>query len=380
MRVLKQELAIGLTLVLLLTGCAAEQSAAANSLKVKTVTVITTAAEPCTDSLDYKGFVSAKETKTVAFVQPGTVENIYVEESRHVKAGDLLAALDTDGINMAVEAARINEKTIRNSYDAGLATLELTLKQTRDSCDRATDLYEAGAVSRVDYQAAVDGLEAVKTELRKTEEAYANDLAQIEISLKQYALQLANSVLTAPIDGIVTNVIAQKNQIAGAGAPAIVLVSEEKIVRIGVPIDDISRLAVGMDTDIKLSGGSLAGKVSKIAQYPDQNSRTYAVEVTPEAGDLNLGEIADVKIPLEIKNEVLIPLSAVLTNEGVNFVYIVEANENGEYRVMRQEVLLGAPEGSTVAALNLEPGKMIAADGVKNIKENDIVAVRHEGM
>jgi RND family efflux transporter MFP subunit len=380
---LKGGLGLALALAMaaaLATGCAGASAGVTTDIKTKTVAVVTTAATPHTGYLSYKGFVTARETKTAAFVQPGTVKEIFAAEGQTVKKGERLAILDTDAVGIAVDAAKVNEQKVRDSYDAGLATLYLTQRQTQDMYDKSAALYEAGAISEKDFQDLADGLETIENEIRKTEGAYASDLEQIALSLRQYDLQLEYSVLEAPIDGLVTSVIAQENQVAGAGTPAFVLVSEDRIVKIGVSIDDVGRLQVGQALSIEVSGASVPGKIGKIAQYPDQDTRTYTVEIAPDTGNLALGAIADVSIPFSTRNAVLIPLGAVVASEGVNFVYTVETNESGENRIVRREVLLGAPSGADVEALNLEPGLLIVSDDVKNVKENDLVAVQEKGI
>ncbi|MDR1604207.1 MAG: efflux RND transporter periplasmic adaptor subunit [Gracilibacteraceae bacterium] len=368
--------AIGLT-ILFLSGCGEGNSSAAGApdlLKTKAVKTVAAAAAPYTEYLDYKGFVTAKEQKMPAFVQSGIVKEIYVAEGQQVKSGEILAVLETDGIALAMEAALLNRQKIMDSYDAAYVALDLSRRQGEDMWEKSEQLYQAGAISEQDYRNASDALTNIENEVEKTEKARTNDLAQVEVSLKQCNQQLEDAVLTAPIDGIVAGVIAQSGQISGAGSPAFVLVSEEQTVNIGVSIDDIAKIALELEVAIELPGQALIkGKVTKIAPYPEQNTRTYTVEIAPAADDLTVGAIAEVKIPLATRTAVLIPLSAVWRNEGVSFVYAVEPNESGEDRVVRREVVLGEPRGALVEAVNLPPGLIIVADDIKNIKENDIV-------
>ena len=368
-------------IILLLTGCSGRHGASETTdLKSKAVKVITTSTELYTDFLDYKGFVLAKEQKTAAFVQPGTVKAIFVDEGQHVRAGETLAVLDTNSIDDAIEAMELNQIKTQDSYTAALTALNLTHQQIQEKFDRIEILFAGEAVSQQDYDDIAYALENIENEIIATENAFANDLDQIAVSLEQCNRQLADSVLTSPIDGIVIGVIAQVNQISGAGTPAFILVSDKQVVNIGVSIEDISKITMNMDVQVVTGGSSLPGKVSKIAQYPDQSSRTYTVEVTPDAKSLTPGAIADVKIPLDSMDIVMIPISAVISNEGVNFVYLVEKNENGEDMIVRKEVILGEINGANVEAVNIKPGTIIVADDVKNVKENDIVIVIDKEM
>ena len=412
-RILSLELA--LCLMISLSGCSNQNESP--TLKTRSVKTVTTVREEYTEYMDYKGFVIAQTQKNVAFVQSGIVKEIYIEEGQHVNAGEVLAVLDTESINAAIENAQqdilvaqngvaqlqiayesghLNLKKTQESYASAFDSLDLSYKKTQDAYDKTAILYDIGAVSKQDFDDVAYALENIKNEIKKTKQAYASDIdlqnkglastlksiegmelqkKQAEIGLRQYNTQLDYAILTSPIDGVVISVIAQVDQITGAGTPAVILKSEKQIISVGVSIDDVQKIEMGMEVNIELAGVVMPGEVSKIGQYPDESSRTYTVEIAPAVKGLTLGAIADIKILLKTKDVVLVPISAVVTREGVNFAYIIEKNENGENKIVRKEIILGEVSGSWVEAKNIEPSTIVVADDVKNIKENDIVII-----
>jgi len=357
---IKKIICIGISLALaaaIATGCAKKDSNAfaGESVTSKVVKTITTTSESYVETVEYEGFVTAKSIKNLSFGQSGKISTIYAQVGQRIKEGDLLAELDATYVNIK----------IKDTYTSSINSLKLSYNNAKDSYEKYGQLFNEGVISKKEYDDVKFAYDSIVIELNKAEQAYAADLA----------LQLSETEILSPVDGYVIDISANAGEIIGAGAPVIILKSIEQIVTIGVSVNDLSKISVGMKVDMDFTGTSFSGMVSSVGQYPDENSRTYAVEITPETNDIPAGALVSVKIPIETRRVVTVPVNAMFAINGVNYVYCVEKEEGDRYKAVMKEILPGDVYGSNIIALNLAPGVMIVADNVKSIKENDWLSI-----
>jgi len=182
----------------------------------------------------------------------GTVEAVHVELNQAVKAGDLLAEIDSESYALVVERA---EAELAHAGDAigadtggvaaaearvGKAKAELLAGQRDEK--RITTLYEAGASSefradnarsRVEKaQAEHDAARAELESARQTLGSGGTENPRIRSAgadLAQARLDLEHATLRAPTDGGVTNVRIEVGQFANAGTPLMTFISSSDV-------------------------------------------------------------------------------------------------------------------------------------------------------
>jgi len=248
----------------------------------------------------------------------GRIVNLTVDEGSVVKAGDLIAELDSKELEATLSAAKanvdsleaqVNEANHNYSWtngqtdasvteaEARVASAKAQLGPTRaqlgrdqDDLKRMQQLFDKGEVSAQDRdhaeaavkisQASVEMLEqAVKAaaatqtvaqENRKQvaarESAVNTTIAQLEqarATAAQVSAQLGYTKVYAPIDGIVSVRVAKQGEVVAQGSPIVVIVDVDHLwVHADVEESYIDSIEFGQKLRIRLpSGDMLEGPV-----------------------------------------------------------------------------------------------------------------------
>jgi len=297
------------------------------------------------DALLASGTVEATEA-SLGFQVPGRVERIVPAEGDRVNAGDELAWLD----RTELEARRAQAAAQLAAARAGLAELKAgarteELAQAREAARAATERYadaqrdfqrverllQGGAVSQEAYDKAKLALDVATSQRDQAAQqlslvetgprperiaAQRAAVAQGEAAVRQVEAALANAVITAPFDGVVTIRDREPGETAGAGAPVLTLMNlNDRWVRIYIREDRIGAVQVGQEASITADtypDKRYRGTVSFIAsqaEFTPRNVQTaeervklvYAVKVRimgDPANQLKPGMPADVRLEI----------------------------------------------------------------------------------
>ena len=326
-----------------------------------------------------------------------------------IEAGEKGIAAGEEGIK-ALETGLVATKTNLDAAKAALAT-------AKEQLDAAKAVHEVGGVSDLDYksmedqyntkcaeydaaEAKYDGskaeleqnrakLEQSKAEVESLKTQKANALKSLsnlkvsrdkDVAAAQATVNSAktNSSITqknindteikATADGYVMELPYKKGEVIAAGYPVVVAKSKELVVTVGVSDKDYANVKLGQKA---LINGKISGTVETIAQYPDESTRTYAVDVAIPNADLTIGETVNVKIVTGDATGCYVPINSVFNIDGVDYVYTV----GNDSTVHRKQVILGAISGDSVEIQIDDPTAVVVTEGVKNLRESDTVAV-----
>ena len=184
--------------------------------------------------------------------------------------------------------------------------------------------------------------------------------------LERDRLNVENTRLTAPVDGMVMALNFQVGEIASLGAPVAVvsnLTTLEAVVNLGET--DVSRIQEGMPVLVSVvafPSQPLSGQVTEIALSANVQSGVvlYPVTVRVEAGGLPLrsGMTVNVTFPVEERKETLIvPFRAIETEGGQAYVTRVTTSGREAERVV---VTLGLITDTQVEILDgIEAGDVV---------------------
>ena len=191
----------------------------------------------------------------------GTIERVYVQDTDYVKAGALIAQIDSRDANTALASARANLEqaraqlaSARADYAASLSKVrqsEATALQARNDADRYESLFKMRIASNSEHDdhvraaavadAAVESdsasAEAAKTVIASR--AAAVDAAQAAVD--QALLNLDYTRITAPMSGVIGKKTVEDGQRVQPG---------ELLLAI-VPLDDIWITANFKETQIR---------------------------------------------------------------------------------------------------------------------------------
>ena len=186
----------------------------------------------------FPGEVRARYEPELGFRIAGKISQRKVDVGDRVSKGDVLATLDTDDVNLQLDAAR-----------ARFASAQADHKLARTELDRHQALLERQVISRSQYDAVESRFDAAQAQLR-----------QARANLNVARNQTDYATLQAPQDGVIAQRRAEAGQVVAAGQPVFVLaVDGDREVRIDLPEQDVGRFVIGMPVAIEL--WSRKGKV-----------------------------------------------------------------------------------------------------------------------
>lgn len=295
--------------------------------------------------LTASGTVEATEAQ-LGFQVPGRIDSIRVREGDAARAGEPLASLDRveatarrqqGAALLAVAHAQLDE-LLRGARPeevaqarAGRDAARQHLQDARRDFDRAQELIRNNVVSQQAFDKAKTAFDVAKAQSEQADEqhrlvvtgprrerieAARAQVAQAEAALRAADAGLANMVIRAPFDGVVTVRHREPGEIVPAGSAVVSLMDRnDRWVRIYVSEAHIGAVRTGQAASITsdtFKGRTYPGEVvylSSEAEFTPKNVQTseervklvYAVKVriSGDTGfELKPGMPADVQLTL----------------------------------------------------------------------------------
>jgi RND family efflux transporter MFP subunit len=305
----------------------------------------------------FHGLTKPSDHTVLAFTVPGRMQARPVEVGSRVKRGDLIARLDAKPLRNARDAAK-----------AQLAEVEARAAQLRREQERARGLLEAGAATEQQVEQANTGANAVDAS------KFAAD-----VNVRETKRQLGETVLRAPFDGEVTAILAEADQVVGAGTPVVQLTGRDRVeVELQVPLWVASALDVDAEVEVESPGFDLQlrGTVVRVGSHTAGVGHLFpvVVDVSTAAGtEVPSGLPVEVRFSVGRAEKVAVPLHALLDPSGARpYVFVVEDD------VVRRAFVTpaGFSGGDVLLAEGLEPGASVVVQGFSHLLEGDPVVVR----
>jgi len=248
----------------------------------------------------------------------GKVRAVNVEIGQSVQEGDVLFVLDRTELELQAQQAQAGCNAALSSYrnakstfdsQANVVPLQKAHEEAVAAFERMKVLYEAQAVSKVDFDNAKDRVDISLAQLQAVQASAktALDAASAQLESAQAALailqeKLSDCEVKAPMAGWIAAKSIQEGDMASAQTAAVTLIDIQKIL---LPIDvsetNITRVKAGDEAEITVQaiGSVFQGKVARVAPACNPATGMFRVEIeadNPE-GLLKAGMAADVKIP-----------------------------------------------------------------------------------
>ncbi len=357
----KKRLAVGLLVLSmgLMAGCSDAEETYVE--RARAVEVMEVKQEAYDVYLPYIGTVNSKDIVSYSFKSPGKIAKVLVDNGDVVKAGDILAELDTQELKFQLDAARATYQTANHS----VTKAKEALSYDQDTFERMEKLYDAQAISK-------DTLEQIELKKVASDSSYnqaiqQSNAAKVDLDYKNYLM--SNSVLKADADGMVVSTHFQEGEQIGAYTPVVTLRSEVQVINVGIAQDDLDEIAEGTLATIDVNGQEAKGYINSISEAPDAATRTYNAEVIVNNSSFRLGSIAKVKFDVGQSKGIWIPVKSVLS-DGESFVYIVE-NERAFKRTVDPVFI----NDGLMEVKGLEQGEFVVTSGTKNISDGFKVTI-----
>jgi multidrug efflux system membrane fusion protein len=281
------------------------------------VSVATLVAVDRDATITIRGRTQAKNEVDVRAEVEGVVQTIRFDKGDRVKKGDTLCEIKN------------------NDRGAKVAQAAALVAQTQKELQVAQDLYKEGFRS--------------KTQLAQAEAAYA----QAQAALATMNVALANTHIKAPFDGFVDDRYVNVGDYMRVGDKCEMVIAPEPFLAIGtVSEQEVGQINLGDTATVNLvTGETVTGKVTFVADRADQNTRAFRIEVQLPNADAKLrdGVSAEIHVAVKkVKAQHISPGILVLSDNGTVGVRVVE---NGVVAFLPVRVLSDDPTGAWVTGL-----------------------------
>jgi len=293
----------------------------------------------------HDGVVEAVRQTAIAAQVPGAIVALEVKPGDSVKAGQVLARIDS---HAADQNALASDATVR----AARASLDVASKDF----DRQKQLYDKNYIS----QAALERAEA---QFKATQAQVAAQLAQAGAA----HVAAGFHTVRAPYAGVVSEVPVSLGDMAMPGRPLMTLYDPSALrVTAAVPQSSAAPGATAL-ARLELPGLPAAQqwvKPLRVTALPAADSATHTVQVRfdlPATPGLVPGMFARAWIPSQGASDsrVYVPSKAIVRRAELTALYVI----NSEGRALLRQVRLGRAAGERVEVLSgLSAGERVALD------------------
>ena len=337
------------------------------------------------------GTLAADQEVVLGFKVPGRLAEIPVDLGTAVQKGGVIGRLDTTDYELRVRQvdAALQQARVRLGLPPDASDQSVILEQTavarearaemdaaRSRLERAQQLLGKGLLPKADFDAAGSAVKVSEARYEDALEEARNRQALLAQRRSEFEIarqQLADSVLYAPITGMVRLRNANAGQYVAAGTPIVTMVQMQPLrLRTAVPEREARNIRAGLPVRVTVEGapGVHDGHVARISPSFDEVNRTLLVEteVSNAANVLRPGAFARPEIIVSAgQRALMVPPSSIVTFAGIDRVFVLKGDKASETRIRtgrRSDQGVEVTEGLSVGdQVVLSPGNMV--DGEK---------------
>lgn len=299
----------------------------------------------------------------------GLIVEQRVRDGQEVAAGDVLFVLDPRPFQAALKEAQ-----------GKLERDQALLKKAEDDFTRYTGLKQKDVVSQQQFDQSQTDAKSLRASIKLSE-------AQSE----QARLQLEYSVMKAPFAGRVGGVLVSLGNVIKANDDRNLLVINQiqpVYVSFSVPEQYLPDVASRMgkaplSVSVTLGEGAPEqekGELAAVDNTVDRATGTIRLKALFKNTDKRLwpGQFAKVALNLDNRDNVItVPGAAVQQGLQGSFVYVVNAQNQAEFRIVETGGTVGE---KIIITKGVSPGEAVVTDGHVRLAPNSLVEVKGAGQ
>lgn len=317
---------------------------------------------------EFSGRIQAVDYVQVKPQVGGKIVEVRFKDGAHVKAGDILFVIDKRTYEAAVNKAKADLESARNRYV--LADSEWK---------RAQELVKTDALSQ-----------RVFDERRSARQVSLSEMEASKAALEQAQINLDYATITAPVSGFTSRAEVTVGNLVDASfsAPVLTTIVSDKGVYADFEVDEktyIQHIRLpdghGVNEDVKIlltvpniGDEEIEGKIHSFDNRIDPASGTIRARAFfPNSNAMLIpGMLATVKVGTKaVEEKILIPETAIGTDQNRKFVMIADAANKAAYR----PVTLGeTTQGRRVVLEGVQAGDKLIVEGLMMLRPDmDVV-------
>lgn len=382
-------------------GCKSDYPASARQNRpgeggtARQVRITRVAETPFGETVVANGTLAAFDQTIASVKVPGRLSTISVDFGSVVRRGQRIAQVDQQDYRLRVQQAEAALAQARarlglspdGSDDRVEPEATGTVRQARAVLDeaslnreRSAQLVQQGIVARAEFDAVEAAYKVAESRYQDALEEIRNRQALLAQRRSELALarqQLADTVVLAPLDGIVQERRASVGEYLAAGAPVVNIVKMDPLrLRAEVPEREAGTIRTGQNVRVIVEGDPnlYLGQIMRLSPVISQQSRMLLVEAdVRNNGTLRPGAFVRAEIVTDdAKMAVTVPSSAIVTFAGIEKVITVQ---NG--RALEKPITTGRRNGDfteIVAGVNVgeqvivEPGNLQSGQPIEVVE------------
>ncbi len=248
-----------------------------------------------------------KEIKISSDVS-GEVVELYIKEGDSVKVGQILARVNPDAYQSALERGSAGVKAAQSTAGATQTNIQSSIAQmnqirvqletARKNLERSKTMLNDGIISKAEYESSETNVKNLESSLASAEAAVEASKKQSKASqyhvedaqamLKEFKTNLDRTIIKAPANGIISKLNIEKGervvgtmQMSGTEIMRIADLNAME-VQLEVSENDIVRVSVGDEARIDVDA------------YPDKRFMGRVTEIANSASNVGLGALGGI--------------------------------------------------------------------------------------
>ncbi|KJF25598.1 hemolysin D [Clostridium aceticum] len=348
------------------------------------------------NNITLNGKIHANDEAVVLPKVPGRVTAVNVKLGDYVHRDSVLFTIDQKDILRNIEQTQQSINLAQKSVDQAensITTAQINYNSIKENIEnaevnlqRTRELFEAGAAPKTQLEqaelaASRRPLEVAESQIRQAEIGYQqalNQLAQAEITHQQAQSALEDTVVRAPMSGVISSLNIIAGELASGAQPLATIADIDKVyIKVDVTENIVNTLYTGQKVSVDIPAAleeAVEGRIDFISPTVDNNTRLYIVKVYINNKDrkIRTGMSASMALDLDSRDNVMvINRRAVLDKEGDSIVFIVE----GDHAVEKQ-VSLGMSTASEVEVVEgLQEGDQVIVKGQQYVADGERVKI-----
>jgi membrane fusion protein, multidrug efflux system len=320
------------------------------------------------------GNLIGETTVSVAPRAAGRLQSVDVRLGDQVSRGQRIAKIEdfelVEQIKQQEAAQEVSQATIRQR--------ETDLALARTGLDRSTSLFEKKLIAKQ----VLDDSESRYQSAQASVDLARAQSQQSKARLDELKINLANTIITSPVNGFISRRLVDPGASVGQNAPVVEVVDISRVRLIANVVEkDLKQLQTGDVTRVEVDaypGETFMGRIARVSPVLDPATRTapIEVEIANPSYRLKPGMYARVGITLDTtKDALVVPANALVDLGGRRGVF-QPLSESAVFRAVQ----VGNEQGKLVEILGgLTEGQEIITTGAGQLRDGDRIVIAGGG-